>query len=97
MGGLTAVSSRDAFLRASPEAVPMVKLTDDELDAVMSAARPLQIDMRDAFLHAVAHELGGYQEVGPGIVHQVCREQQRIFMNGAWPDVSRSREQSKWR
>ena len=72
----------------------MVKLTDDELDAVMSAARPLPIDMRDAFLHAVAHELGGYQEVGPGIVHQVCREQQRIFMNGAWPDVSRSRDQS---
>jgi hypothetical protein len=76
--------------------MPPVKLTDDELDAVMSAARPLPIEMRDPFLHAVAIELAGYQVVGPGIVHQVCREQQRIFMNGAWSDLSRARDQS-WR
>ena len=76
--------------------MPPIKLTDDELDAVMSAARPLPIDLRDAFLHAVAHELAGYKVVGPGLVHQVCREQQRIFMNGAWPDLSRAGGQ-KWR
>jgi hypothetical protein len=23
-------------------------------------------------------------------VHQVCREQQRVFMNGAWSDFSRA-------
>jgi hypothetical protein len=56
--------------------------TDAQLDAVMSAARPLPVEMRDPFLQAVAHALSGRDVVGPGTVHQVCREQQRIFMNG---------------
>jgi hypothetical protein len=77
--------------------MPPIKLSDAELDAVMSAARPLPIEMRDAFLHAVAHELAGHKVVGPGFVHQVCRELQSIFMAGAWPDLSRARDQSKWR
>lgn len=69
--------------------MPPIRLSDAELDAVMSAARPLDVAVRDAFLRAVAHELAGHQVVGPGVVHQVCREQQRIFMNGAWPEFTR--------
>ena len=90
---------RDAPYRASPiEAVPMlVKLSDAELDAVFDAARPLAVEMRDPFLRAVALELQGCREIGPGVVHQVCREQQRIFMNGAWPDFSRASGASKYR
>ena len=34
-----------------------IKLTDAELDAVFSAARPLDPDLRDPFLQAVAHAL----------------------------------------
>ena len=63
-----------------------IHLSDSELDAVFAAARPLSVDVRDPFLRAVAHELQGCSVIGPGVVHQVCREQQRIFMNGAWPD-----------
>jgi hypothetical protein len=70
--------------------MPPIRLSDSELDAVMSAARPLAVEMRDSFLHAVAHDLAGFKEIGPGVVHQVCREQQRVFMNGAWPDFSRA-------
>jgi hypothetical protein len=53
-----------------------LRLSDDELDAVMAAARPLARDQRDAFLHAVAHALSG-QEIGPGTVARTCRELQR--------------------
>jgi hypothetical protein len=53
-----------------------IRLTDDELDAVMAAARPISVDRRDAFLRAVAAELRG-REVGPGLVHRICAEVQR--------------------
>jgi hypothetical protein len=61
--------------------MPPIRLSDSELAAVFDAAKPLAIDLRDPFLRAVAHELQGCREIGPGVVHQVCREQQRIFMN----------------
>jgi hypothetical protein len=77
--------------------MPPLKLSDDEMSAVMSAARPLSIELRDPFLRAVAHELQGCSEIGPGVVHQVCREQQRIFMNGAWPEFTRSAGAGKYR
>jgi hypothetical protein len=75
--------------------MPPVKLSDSELDAVVAAARPLPIDLRDRFLHAVAHELSGRAVVGPGVVHRVCRELQRQFF--APPDLSRSNDVSKYR
>ena len=62
-----------------------IALTDDELTAVMAAARPLDRDQRDAFLQAVAAELrkpGG--AVGPGTVYRVCAELQRKFANRGW-------------
>jgi hypothetical protein len=37
--------------------MPPIKLSDDELNAVLAAARPLAVEMRDPFLHAVAHAL----------------------------------------
>ena len=77
--------------------MPPVKLTDDELAAVLAAARPLDVRMRDPFLRAVAHELQGCSEIGPGVVHQVCREQQRVFITAHGPDFSRASGSSKWR
>ena len=65
----------------------MVKLTDSELDAVMAAARPLDVAMRDAFLQQVARELGRCPEIGPGVVGRVCAEVQARY----WipPDLTR--------
>ncbi len=75
--------------------MPPIKLSDDELNAVLAAARPLAVEMRDPFLHAVAHALSGRKEIGPGVVHQVCRELQRQFWDP--PDLSRAAGTSKWR
>ncbi len=75
--------------------MPPIRLSDS--DVVMAAARPLAVEARDPFLRAVAHELQGCREIGPGVVHQVCREQQRLFMNGAWPDFPRAAGASKYR
>lgn len=36
-----------------------IRLTDAELDAVMAAARPLALNVRDAFLQHVADALAG--------------------------------------
>jgi hypothetical protein len=75
--------------------MPPVKLSDAELDAVLQAARPLPLELRDPFLQAVAHALAGRAEVGPGTVHQICRELQREFFDP--PDLSRAGGTSKWR
>ena len=77
--------------------MPPIKLSDDELDTVLAAARPLPSERRDEYLQAVATALQNCREIGPGVVHQVCREQQRIFLNGAWPDFSRASGSSKYR
>jgi hypothetical protein len=44
--------------------------------------------VRDPFLHAVARALSGRKEIGPGVVHQVCRELQQQFWDP--PDLSRA-------
>jgi hypothetical protein len=75
--------------------MPPIRLTDAELDAVFAAARPLDRDLRDPFLQAVAHALSDRNIIGPGTVHQVCRELQRQFFDP--PDLSRSNDTSKYR
>jgi hypothetical protein len=47
-----------------------IALSDDELQAVMDAARPLQPRDRDRFLKAVAQAIAELPEVGPGSVHR---------------------------
>ena len=71
-----------------------VRLTDDELSAVMAAARPLPPAARDGFLQAVAAALQG-QELGPGLVARTCGQLQRQFFDP--PDCSRASGSSKWR
>jgi len=68
----------------------MLKLTDSELDAVFSAARPLDPDLRDPFPQAVANALMAdcSSEIGPGTVARVCREMQRQFFDP--PDFDRA-------
>jgi hypothetical protein len=63
--------------------MPPIRLSDAELDAVFAAARPLDVDLHDAFLRAVAHALQQdcAGEVGPGTVARVCRELQRQFFH----------------
>jgi hypothetical protein len=60
---------------------PIIRLSDDELDAVMLAARPLRPHDRDAFLQEVANALAGCSEIGPGTVAKACRAAQRKFFD----------------
>jgi hypothetical protein len=59
----------------------MLKLSDDEMAAVMRAAQPLDPDRRGDFLEAVASSLAGQVEVGEGAVYRICAEQQRRFFS----------------
>jgi hypothetical protein len=72
-----------------------LRLTDAELDALMTAAQPIAPEQRDAFLQAVADALQGCAEVGPGNVFRVCRELQGRYWHA--PDLSRANDQSKYR
>jgi hypothetical protein len=53
----------------------------------MAAARPLRVDVRDAFLQAVASTLANCTEVGPGVLYRIVAETQRRFFDP--PDLSR--------
>ena len=46
-------------------AMPPIRLTDSELDAVLAAARPLAVEMRDPFLRAVATRAAGLRGYWP--------------------------------
>jgi hypothetical protein len=61
--------------------MPLLSLSDSELNAVMDAARPLAVECRSAFLRRVAEELGRCEVIGPGTVHRVCVEAQRAFFD----------------
>ena len=56
-----------------------LSLDDAEMDQVMSACAPLPPERRDAFLQAIAAELAGCPEIGPGSVHRAIGATQRRF------------------
>ena len=54
-------------------------LTEDQLDIILRAARPLAEADHAAFLEEVTEALAQCQEVGVGIVYRACREAQRRY------------------
>jgi hypothetical protein len=56
-----------------------LRLTDDQLTAVFAAAQPLDPDVREGFLEALAGRLGQCRELGDGIVFRTIKEVQRQF------------------
>jgi hypothetical protein len=65
---------------ASPALIPSgpLRLTDDQLAAVLRAAEPLAVGDRGAFLQDVAAALQG-QELGDGTVYRVVAQVQRKY------------------
>jgi hypothetical protein len=57
--------------------MPPLALTDDDLDAIMRAATPLQPHQRDGFLRDIADEISKLPAVGPGSLHRVIMIVQR--------------------
>jgi hypothetical protein len=66
-----------------------LRLTDDELNSVFAAARPLAVNRRDDFLQAVAASLRRCDVIGPGVVHRICAQVQREHFDP--PALERSR------
>jgi hypothetical protein len=64
----------------------LIKLTDEELSAVMSAAKPIAPERRDAFLQQVASTLQCCGELGPGVVYRAIAQVQREHFDP--PDTS---------
>ena len=70
-----------------------LKLTDDEMEAVYSACRPLHVADRDAFLQAIADALCQRSELGPGAVYRAIRDaQRRFFRPPEFEEAGRSSE-----
>jgi hypothetical protein len=56
-----------------------IRLTDEQMDAVFRAARPLRVEDRDGFLQEVARALQGRAEIGDGDIHRAVQTAQRKF------------------
>jgi hypothetical protein len=54
-----------------------IRLTNEQLDAVLRAAAPLAPDRRQAFIAQVTTALQSVPVVGPGNLHRVIAETQR--------------------
>ena len=59
----------------------MISLCDDEMSAVIDAARPIPSRDRSAFLREVVAELQKYPERGPGIIGRVTAKLQSQHLN----------------
>ena len=73
--------------------MPPIRLTDEELDAIFAAARPIAVNRRDDFLQAVAASLRRLEVIGPGVVHRICAEVQREHFD---PPETEHRAVSRW-
>ena len=71
-----------------------LRLSEQELQTVLDAARPLAPDLQDQFVSAVAHALQG-REIGVGAVARVCRELQKHYFNP--PDLGNRGTPPKYR
>jgi hypothetical protein len=75
--------------------MPPLKLSDQELDAIFAAARPLAQDRRDGFLQEVATALANEPgPIGPGTVHRVVAQAQRNHFDP--PSNDREPSRSRW-
>jgi hypothetical protein len=61
--------------------VQPLRLTDDELNAIYAACRPLAPRDRDPFLQALAQALSTTGELGPGAVYRAIRDVQRRYFD----------------
>ena len=67
-----------------------VRFSDQQLDTIMSAAKPIAVDRRDDFLQRVAQLLQEESELGDGVIARACRTAQKEFFdpplcaNGRW-------------
>jgi hypothetical protein len=84
---------RIRLLQAVKERPPL-RLSESELEAVYSAAAPIDVDRRDEFLRSVATALEGRAQVGPGDVHRAIVEAQRTHCK--YPNLEKTNGHTKF-
>ncbi len=60
----------------------MLAFTDEQLVAIQTIAAPLPLQLRSAFLEALAAQLGN-RDVGDGELHRIALEARRLVTGGA--------------
>jgi hypothetical protein len=70
-----------------------ISLTDNELTAIMDAARPLQPRDRDRFLRQIAEAIVAMPERGPGAIHRAIRSVWREYFDA--PDLRSDEPRSR--
>ena len=70
----------------------MSKLSPDQVDAILHAARPLPPANYAAFLEEVSAALAELGDLGDGVVHRVVRDVQRRH----WDPPALVTERSRW-
>jgi hypothetical protein len=71
----------------------LLRLSDEQLTAVMAAAKPLSPPDRSAFLEQVAQALQAAPEIGDGVLHRTIATLQRQFLSAS----TRARDNArKW-
>lgn len=56
-----------------------IRLSDDQMSAVLAASTPLPPDLRGAFLETCAREIAALPMIGDGILHRVIMNVQRRY------------------
>jgi hypothetical protein len=67
-----------------------LKLSDDELNAILAAGDQIAVDRQSAFLERIAELLRGV-EIGPGSVHRAIREAAREYFDAPELEETRGR------
>jgi len=76
--------------------MPPIRLSDEQMSALLAASHPLPPDSRSAFLEHCARELARLPMVGDGALHRVVMQVQREYFDP--PDFQRAvGAQSKYR
>jgi hypothetical protein len=67
-------------------AMPPIRLSDEQMSALLAASHPLPPDSRSAFLEHCAREIARLPMVGDGVLHRVIMQVQREYFDP--PDLS---------
>jgi len=92
------ITKSEAAVEAPPLPSRPLRLSDDQLGAIMRLAAPLQPQCRDVFLRILAHELRDRRDVGDGELHRIAAEvikSYRLF-DPSELDSGRMPRISKW-
>jgi hypothetical protein len=66
--------------------MPPIRLSDEQMSALLAASHPLPPDSRSAFLEHCAQELARLPIVGDGALHRVIMQVQREYFDP--PDLA---------